>query len=611
MWRIGASKGLLRDLSRGLSLSLRLRSPLAMGPPPGATQTTAIFTSAEGLQHATFTPRPKRWPGMNTTEPPLPTPSTQATWDTHENNDWRHQRSWIVLGMSRCPQTGLDKGVPRMNVLQVRTSRESQRKRHSKSKLVIRRLLGTTRTHIMGHLEIQESNIRVIRQRRRYVRPWHRQKVESHLRGAICDFSEDKKRRRPAIRKNFFMMGTGPTLLRSGGDVTPPRHQQKARKGISVYLSIRRIGKKVSIAIDGFGRVAKAFRLIFFSKEEVCQDPVELAQGDETAPWGVTCAYVRRYKGSPNLFDELMKSKGPSFKEKSRRMRTAVYEGTHTSGHRNSPWGRYSQQKVQNFQGHTNAHSEVQRFCLFYVGDTDPADWITGEKHQGRDRINKGVTARKSHLETKADTIYMTAITTEIGLGKWKSYADTTFSASWTNTEGVPPNPNGEGCDHLGDEISTVIEEQDSYVDAPYHRISYARAVSLGTKGCPAEYAHTAQRFELRNCVLYRVRFIKHGSDGRTIQQYMCRAMFHAGVNAVCTWTYGSVVARAFRSRSNGPPCNATARDYDKEMQNDCKVHRHYPCQHNRKLTPITSLMAISTSGVSTSLRSLPVAREE
>ncbi|GJU49175.1 reverse transcriptase domain-containing protein [Tanacetum coccineum] len=44
----------------------------AMGPPLGTTQTTATITSAEGLQHATFTTPPQTVPGTNTTEPPPP-----------------------------------------------------------------------------------------------------------------------------------------------------------------------------------------------------------------------------------------------------------------------------------------------------------------------------------------------------------------------------------------------------------------------------------------------------------------------------------------------------------------------------------------------------------
>ncbi|GJT08279.1 reverse transcriptase domain-containing protein [Tanacetum coccineum] len=109
-------------------------------------------------------------------------------------------------------------------------------------------------------------------------------------------------------------------------------------------------------------------------------------------------------------------------------------------------------------------------------------------------------------------------------------------------------------------EISTVIEEQD-----PTWMTPLIEFISKGTLPHEQKDARrirrTAQRFELRNGVLYR------------------RSM-HSGPR--------SVVARALRSGYYWPTMHRDARDMIKKC-NDCQVHRPIPRHPQQELTPITS----------------------
>ncbi|GJR43187.1 reverse transcriptase domain-containing protein [Tanacetum coccineum] len=107
-------------------------------------------------------------------------------------------------------------------------------------------------------------------------------------------------------------------------------------------------------------------------------------------------------------------------------------------------------------------------------------------------------------------------------------------------------------------EISTVIEEQD-----PTWMTPIVEFINTGTLPQEQKDARrirrTAQRFELREGVLYRP----------------------------CTGPR-SVVARALRSGYYWPTMHRDARDMIKKCK-DCQVHRPIPRQPQQKLTPITS----------------------
>ncbi|GJV51943.1 reverse transcriptase domain-containing protein [Tanacetum coccineum] len=98
----------------------------------------------------------------------------------------------------------------------------------------------------------------------------------------------------------------------------------------------------------------------------------------------------------------------------------------------------------------------------------------------------------------------------------------------------------------------------------------------------------TAQRFELRNGVLYRRSFLQPWLRcvGPIQADYVLREI-HAGS---CSMHSGprSVVARALRSGYYWPTMHRDARDMIKKC-NDCQVHRPIPRQPQQELTPITS----------------------
>ncbi|GJT81071.1 reverse transcriptase domain-containing protein [Tanacetum coccineum] len=98
----------------------------------------------------------------------------------------------------------------------------------------------------------------------------------------------------------------------------------------------------------------------------------------------------------------------------------------------------------------------------------------------------------------------------------------------------------------------------------------------------------TAQRFELRNGVLYRRSFLQPWLRcvGPIQADYVLREI-HAGS---CSMHSGprSVVARALRSGYYWPTMHRDARDMIKKCK-DCQVHRPIPRQPQQELTPITS----------------------
>ncbi|GJV81241.1 reverse transcriptase domain-containing protein [Tanacetum coccineum] len=136
-------------------------------------------------------------------------------------------------------------------------------------------------------------------------------------------------------------------------------------------------------------------------------------------------------------------------------------------------------------------------------------------------------------------------------------------------------------------EISTVIEEQD-----PTWMTPIVEFISKGTLPHEQKDARrirrTAQRFELRNGVLYRRSFLQPWLRcvGPIQADYVLREI-HAGS---CSMHSGprSVVARALRSGYYWPTMHRDARDMIKKC-NDCQVHRPIPRQPQQELTPITS----------------------
>ncbi|GJU91484.1 reverse transcriptase domain-containing protein [Tanacetum coccineum] len=136
-------------------------------------------------------------------------------------------------------------------------------------------------------------------------------------------------------------------------------------------------------------------------------------------------------------------------------------------------------------------------------------------------------------------------------------------------------------------EISTVIEEQD-----PTWMTPIIEFISKGTLPHEQKDARrirrTAQRFELRNGVLYRRSFLQPWLRcvGPIQADYVLREI-HAGS---CSMHSGprSVVARALRSGYYWPTMHRDARDMIQKC-NDCQVHRPIPRQPQQELTPITS----------------------
>ncbi|GJY88828.1 reverse transcriptase domain-containing protein [Tanacetum coccineum] len=135
--------------------------------------------------------------------------------------------------------------------------------------------------------------------------------------------------------------------------------------------------------------------------------------------------------------------------------------------------------------------------------------------------------------------------------------------------------------------ISTVIEEQD-----PTWMTPIVEFVSKGTLPLEQKEARrirrTAQRFELRNGVLYRRSFLQPWLRcvGPIQADYVLREI-HAGS---CSMHSGprSVVARALRSGYYWPTMHRDARDMIRKCH-DCQVHRPIPRQPQQELTPITS----------------------
>ncbi|GKA30206.1 reverse transcriptase domain-containing protein [Tanacetum coccineum] len=136
-------------------------------------------------------------------------------------------------------------------------------------------------------------------------------------------------------------------------------------------------------------------------------------------------------------------------------------------------------------------------------------------------------------------------------------------------------------------EISTVIEEQD-----PTWMTPIVEFISKGTLPHEQKDARrirrTAQRFELRDGVLYRRSFLQPWLRcvGPIQADYVLREI-HAGS---CSMHSGprSVVARALRSGYYWPTMHRDARDMIKKCK-DCQVHRPIPRQPQQELTPITS----------------------
>ncbi|GJT36418.1 reverse transcriptase domain-containing protein [Tanacetum coccineum] len=158
-------------------------------------------------------------------------------------------------------------------------------------------------------------------------------------------------------------------------------------------------------------------------------------------------------------------------------------------------------------------------------------------------------------------------------------------------------------------EISTVIEEQD-----PTWMTPIVEFISKGTLPHEQKDARrirrTAQRFELRNGVLYRRSFLQPWLRcvGPIQADYVLREI-HAGS---CSMHSGprSVVARALRSGYYWPTMHRDARDMIKKC-NDCQVHRPIPRQPQQSSTAHHLTMCHSTSVVSTSPGPFPVAAED
>nr|GFA78752.1 reverse transcriptase domain-containing protein [Tanacetum cinerariifolium] len=136
-------------------------------------------------------------------------------------------------------------------------------------------------------------------------------------------------------------------------------------------------------------------------------------------------------------------------------------------------------------------------------------------------------------------------------------------------------------------EISTVIEEQNPTLMTPIIEF-----ISKGTLPHEQKDARRiwrkAQRFELRDGILYRCSFLQPWLRyvGPLQADYVLREI-HAGS---CSMHSGprSVVARALRSGYYWPTMHRDARDAIKKCR-DCQVHRPIPRQPQQHLTPITS----------------------
>jgi hypothetical protein len=136
-------------------------------------------------------------------------------------------------------------------------------------------------------------------------------------------------------------------------------------------------------------------------------------------------------------------------------------------------------------------------------------------------------------------------------------------------------------------EITTVIE-----VEHPTWMTPITDFISKGTLPQEQKDARrirrTAQRFELRDSILYRRSFLQPWLRcvGPLLAEYVLREI-HAGS---CSMHSGprSVVARALRSGYYWPTMHRDARDMIIRC-NDCQVHRPIPRRPQYELTPIAS----------------------
>lgn len=136
-------------------------------------------------------------------------------------------------------------------------------------------------------------------------------------------------------------------------------------------------------------------------------------------------------------------------------------------------------------------------------------------------------------------------------------------------------------------EVSTVIEEEGPTWMTPI--IDYISKGILPTEQKEVRrIKRTAQRFELRDNVLYRRSFLQPWLRcvGPLQADYVLREI-HSGS---CSMHSGprSVVARALRSGYYWPTMHRDARDLVRKC-NDCQVHRPIPRRPQHELTPITS----------------------
>ncbi|GJT95378.1 reverse transcriptase domain-containing protein [Tanacetum coccineum] len=106
-----------------------------------------------------------------------------------------------------------------------------------------------------------------------------------------------------------------------------------------------------------------------------------------------------------------------------------------------------------------------------------------------------------------------------------------------------------------------------------------------------------AQRFELRDGVLYRRSFLQPWLRCvRPLQADYVLREIHAGSCSMHSGPW-SIVARALRSGYYWPTMHRDARDMIKKCS-DCQVHRLIPRQPQQELTPITSLWPFYKWGI-------------
>ena len=136
-------------------------------------------------------------------------------------------------------------------------------------------------------------------------------------------------------------------------------------------------------------------------------------------------------------------------------------------------------------------------------------------------------------------------------------------------------------------EVSTVIEEEGPTWMTPIVDF-ISKGILPEEKNEARRIRRTAQRFELRDGVLYRRSFLQPWLRcvGPLQADYVLREI-HAGS---CSMHSGprSVVARALRSGYYWPTMHRDARDLVRKCS-DCQVHRPIPRRPQHELTPITA----------------------